>query len=155
MKKIALLMILSVCAGLAYAQRPVITDYNEDGLKYTSYEFYFDDLGSVILYEGDVSFLLLNSKKDFFVCKPCTVLGIGKKGTYADIELYDHKDNVKERLRLWLWRSCCLDEALETRSNKSTVQRIIKHLKQKVGPVRIYVREHYPKDWDVYLGSEK
>ena len=154
MKKLLFTIALTVCATTVGAQKWVTTNHNSEGVPdYTSYLFHIPDVGSVTFLEGDVSLMLLYTQTGTFAYQPCTAIGIGKEGNFVTVELYDQKENLVETIDIWCWKCKELENALETRSNKTKVRRILNHLKSGRGKIRLFAQRerHYPKDFYEYL----
>lgn len=154
MKKLLLLIALCAAAATAGAANWVVTHHSQQGQPaYTSYKYDADSIGTVTFFDGDLSLMLINSLNGTFHYQPCTVVGIGKKGNYVTVELYDQCDRLQETLSLWLWKCSDLPTALETKKSKGKVRRIVNHLKSGTGKIRIFAQRerHYPADFYEFL----
>ena len=143
MKSLLLMVAFAFSATALNAQNWTVTNEKTDkGGWYASYEYHVDYVGTVTFYVGKLSFLMFNRLDGNLDDAPCTVLGFGKRGTPVKAELYDNFGNLLTSYDLWLWKLDFLKAAAETRSHKSTVKRIVSHLKNRKGKVRLV----FPKD---------
>jgi len=154
MKKLLLMMAFIACLARAEAQSWIVTNHDHEGIaRYNSYEYYLQGIGSVTFFDGELSLLLINSiQESSFAIRPCTVMGIGKKGAYVTAELYDQCDNLTETIDIWCWHNSYLNDAIETRSSKGKVRRLIAHLKAG-NKIRLFAERsrHFPHDFYYFL----